>query len=234
MIEVTKVSSGYGKMQVLREVSLHVNKGEIVCLLGSNGAGKTTTLKTILGMVEASSGSIKLFGEDVTRMKTAEIIKKGVGIAPEGRGLFPKMTVLENLQMGAIFEKDEKIIKDRIKHAFQLFPRLEERKKQVAGTLSGGEQGMLSIGRALMSEPKFLILDEPSLGLAPILIEIVFNAIKLVSKELMTTILLSEQHAMKALNVADRGYVLEKGQIIFEGTSEELANSEVIKSAYMR
>ncbi|MBA7565348.1 ABC transporter ATP-binding protein [Candidatus Atribacteria bacterium 1244-E10-H5-B2] len=234
MIEVTKVSSGYGKMQVLREVSLHVNKGEIVCLLGSNGAGKTTTLKTILGMVEASSGSIKLFGEDVTRMKTAEIIKKGVGIAPEGRGLFPKMTVLENLQMGAIFEKDEKIIEDRIKHAFQLFPRLEERKKQVAGTLSGGEQGMLSIGRALMSEPKFLILDEPSLGLAPILIEIVFNAIKLVSKELMTTILLSEQHAMKALNVADRGYVLEKGQIIFEGTSEELANSEVIKSAYMR
>lgn len=234
MIEVTKVSSGYDKMQVLHEVSLHVNKGEIVCLLGSNGAGKTTTLKTILGMVEASSGSIKLFGEDVTRMKTAEIIKKGVGIAPEGRGLFPKMTVLENLQMGAIFEKDEKIIKDRIKHAFQLFPRLEERKKQVAGTLSGGEQGMLSIGRALMSEPKFLILDEPSLGLAPILIEIVFNAIKLVSKELMTTILLSEQHAMKALNVADRGYVLEKGQIIFEGTSEELANSEVIKSAYMR
>lgn len=234
MIEVTKVSSGYGKMQVLHEVSLHVDKGEIVCLLGSNGAGKTTTLKTILGMVKASSGSIKLFGEDVTRMKTAEIIKKGVGIAPEGRVLFPKMTVLENLQMGAIFEKDEKVIKDRIKRAFQLFPRLEERKKQVAGTLSGGEQGMLAIGRALMSEPKFLILDEPSLGLAPLLIEILFNTVKLISKELMTTILLSEQHAMKALSVADRGYVLEKGQIIFEGTSEELANSEVIKSAYMR
>jgi len=234
MIEVNKVSSGYGKMQVLREVSLHVNKGEIVCLLGSNGAGKTTTIKTILGMVKASSGSIKLFGEDVTKMKTAEIIKKGVGIAPEGRILFPKMTVLENLQMGAIFEKDEKIIKDRIKHAFQLFPQLEERKKQVAGTLSGGEQGMLAIGRALMSEPKFLILDEPSWGLAPLLIEILFNTVKLISKELMTTILLSEQHAMKALSVADRGYVLEKGQIIFEGTSEELANSEVIKSAYMR
>ena len=234
MIEVNKVSSGYGKMQVLREVSLHVNKGEIVCLLGSNGAGKTTTIKTILGMIKASSGSIKLFGEDVTKMKTAEIIKKGVGIAPEGRILFPKMTVLENLQMGAIFEKDEKIIKDRIKHAFQLFPQLEERKKQVAGTLSGGEQGMLAIGRALMSEPKFLILDEPSWGLAPLLIEILFNTVKLISKELMTTILLSEQHAMKALSVADRGYVLEKGQIIFEGTSEELANSEVIKSAYMR
>jgi len=234
MIEVTKVNSGYGKMQVLYEVSLHVNKGEIVCLLGSNGAGKTTTIKTILGMVKASSGSIKLFGEDITRIKTVDIIKKGVGIAPEGRGLFPKMTVLENLQMGTIFEKDEKVIEDRIKYAFELFPRLEERKKQVAGTLSGGEQGMLAIGRALMSEPKFLILDEPSLGLAPLLIEMVFNAIKLISKELMTTILLSEQHAMKALGVADRGYVLEKGQIIFEGTSEELADSEVIKNAYMR
>jgi branched-chain amino acid transport system ATP-binding protein len=234
MIEVTKVNSGYGKMQVLYEVSLHVNKGEIVCLLGSNGAGKTTTIKTILGMVKASSGSIKLFGEDITRIKTADIIKKGVGIAPEGRGLFPKMTVLENLQMGTIFEKDEKVIEDRIKYAFKLFPRLEERKKQVAGTLSGGEQGMLSIGRALMSEPKFLILDEPSLGLAPLLIEMVFNAIKLISKELMTTILLSEQNAMKAFDVADRGYVLEKGQVIFEGTSEELANSEVIKNAYMR
>jgi len=234
MIEVTKVNSGYGKMQVLYEVSLHVNKGEIVCLLGSNGAGKTTTIKTILGMVKASSGSIKLFGEDITRIKTADIIKKGIGIAPEGRGLFPKMTVLENLQMGAIFEKDKKVIEDRIKYAFKLFPRLEERKKQVAGTLSGGEQGMLAIGRALMSEPKFLILDEPSLGLAPLLIEMVFNAIKLISKELMTTILLSEQHAMKALGVANRGYVLEKGQIIFEGTSEELADSEVIKNAYMR
>lgn len=234
MIEVTKVNSGYGKMQVLYEVSLHVNKGEIVCLLGSNGAGKTTTIKTILGMVKASSGSIKLFGEDITRVKTADIIKKGVGIAPEGRGLFPKMTVLENLQMGTIFEKDEKVIEDRIKYAFKLFPRLEERKKQVAGTLSGGEQGMLAIGRALMSEPKFLILDEPSLGLAPILIEMVFNAIKLISKELMTTILLSEQNAMKAFSVADRGYVLEKGQVIFEGTSEELADSEVIKNAYMR
>jgi branched-chain amino acid transport system ATP-binding protein len=234
MIEVTKVNSGYGKMQVLYEVSLHVNKGEIVCLLGSNGAGKTTTIKTILGMVKASSGSIKLFGEDITRIKTADIIKKGVGIAPEGRGLFPKMTVLENLQMGTIFEKDEKVIEDRIKYAFKLFPRLEERKKQVAGTLSGGEQGMLTIGRALMSEPKFLILDEPSLGLAPLLIEMVFNAIKLISKELMTTILLSEQNAMKAFDVADRGYVLEKGQVIFEGTSEELANSEVIKNAYMR
>lgn len=234
MIEVTKVNSGYGKMQVLHEVSLHVNKGEIVCLLGSNGAGKTTTIKTILGMIKASSGSIKLFGEDITRIKTADIIKKGVSIAPEGRGLFPKMTVLENLQMGNIFEKDEKVIENRIKYAFKLFPRLEERKKQVAGTLSGGEQGMLSIGRALMSEPKFLILDEPSLGLAPLLIEMAFNAIKLISKELMTTILLSEQHAMKALDVADRGYVLEKGQIIFEGTSEELADSEVIKNAYMR
>lgn len=234
MIEVTKVNSGYGKMQILHEVSLHVNKGEIVCLLGSNGAGKTTTIKTILGIVKASSGSIKLFGEDITRTKTTDIIKKGVGIAPEGRGLFPKMTVLENLQMGTIFEKDEKVIEDRIKYAFKLFPRLEERKKQVAGTLSGGEQGMLAIGRALMSEPKFLILDEPSLGLAPILIEMVFNAIKLISKELMTTILLSEQNAMKAFGVADRGYVLEKGQIIFEGTSEELADSEVIKNAYMR
>lgn len=234
MIEVTKVSSGYDKMQVLHEVSLHVNKGEIVCLLGSNGAGKTTTIKTILGMVKASSGSIKLFGEDITRTKTTDIIKKGVGIAPEGRGLFPKMTVLENLQMGSIFEKDEEVIEDRIKYAFKLFPRMEERKKQVAGTLSGGEQGMLAIGRALMSEPKFLILDEPSLGLAPLLIEMAFNAIKLINKELMTTILLSEQNAMKALGVADRGYVLEKGQVIFEGTSKELANSEVIKNAYMR
>lgn len=234
MIEVTKVNSGYGKMQILHEVSLHVNKGEIVCLLGSNGAGKTTMIKTILGMVKASSGSIKLFGEDITRTKTTDIIKKGVGIAPEGRGLFPKMTVLENLQMGTIFEKNEKVIEDRIKYVFKLFPRLEERKKQVAGTLSGGEQGMLTIGRALMSEPKFLILDEPSLGLAPLLIEMVFNAIKLISKELMTTILLSEQNAMKALGVADRGYVLEKGQVIFDGTSEELADSEVIKNAYMR
>ncbi len=234
MIEVNKVNSGYGKMQVIHEVSLHVNKGEIVCLLGSNGAGKTTTIKTILGMVKASSGSIKLFGEDITNIKTADIIKKGVSIAPEGRGLFPKMNVLENLQMGNIFEKDEKVIEDRIKYAFKLFPRLEERKKQVAGTLSGGEQGMLAIGRALMSEPKFLILDEPSSGLAPLLIDMAFNAIKLISKELMTTILLSEQHAMKALSVANRGYVLEKGQIVFEGTSEELADSEIIKNAYMR
>lgn len=234
MIEVNKVNSGYGKMQVIHEVSLHVNKGEIVCLLGSNGAGKTTTIKTILGIVKASSGSIKLFGEDITNIKTADIIKKGVSIAPEGRGLFPKMNVLENLQMGNIFEKDEKVIEDRIKYAFKLFPRLEERKKQVAGTLSGGEQGMLAIGRALMSKPKFLILDEPSSGLAPLLIDMAFNAIKLISKELMTTILLSEQHAMKALSVANRGYVLEKGQIVFEGTSEELADSEVIKNAYMR
>jgi len=234
MLEVTKINSGYGKMHVLHEVSLHINKGEIVCLLGSNGAGKTTTIKTILGMIKASSGSIKLFGEDITRIKTADIIKKGVSIAPEGRGLFPKMTVLENLQMGNIFEKDEKVIEKGIKYAFKLFPRLEERKKQVVGTLSGGEQGMLSVGRALMSEPKFLILDEPSMGLAPLLVEMVFNAIKLISKELMTTILLSEQQAMRALDIADRGYVLEKGQIIFEGTSEELAESEIIKNAYMR
>jgi len=232
MLQLDEVSSGYDSIEILHKLSLRVDEGETVCLLGSNGMGKTTTLKTILGLVRARAGTIKFNGEDITRKRTEDIIKLGIGVVPEGRRIFPKMTVEENLKMGALFEKNKTGIKKRMQEIFEIFPRLEERLEQVAGTLSGGEQAMLAMGRALMGRPKLLLLDEPSLGLAPFLVEQMFANISKISRQ-GTSVLLIEQNAEKALSVSNRGYVLQKGQVAVSGTSAQLMEAEIIKKGYM-
>lgn len=218
---------------MLRKVSLEVKKGEVVCLLGPNGAGKTTTVKTILGLVRPVTGTISFAGEPIHRWRTHQIIDAGISVVPEGRRLFPKMTVLENLRLGAPSEAKEEEIGKRLEIVFRLFPRLKERLHQVAGTFSGGEQGMVAIGRGMMGRPKLLLLDEPSLGLAPLLVEEFFKAIKRINED-ETAILLIEQNARKALSIATRGYVLQKGQIIVQGSRDQLLESDVIKKAYLK
>jgi len=233
ILALENITTVYGRNEMLRSVNVNVEKGKIVCLLGANGAGKSTLIKAILGLVKITRGKIKFNGEDITNKKTHEIVRRGISIVPEGKRIFPKMNVLENLRMGAYQEKDEKTIQQRLADAFDLFPRLKERVNQLAGTLSGGEQSMLSIGRGLMSNPQLLIFDEPSLGLAPILVEQNFETIQSINAK-GTTIFLVEQNANLTLEVSSYGFVLQKGEVICAGTPEELCASEAIKSAYLQ
>ncbi len=232
MLKIENVDTYYGTVKCLMGVTLEVKEGEIVSLLGSNGAGKTTTIKTVLGLVRPKVGKVIFEDKEISKIKTPEIIKNGISVVPEGRRVFPKMTVKENLMMGAYFLNDKEELQKRMEKIFELFPRLHERIGQLAGTLSGGEQQMLAVGRALMGKPRLLMLDEPSLGLAPILVEEVFEVIQRI-RESGVTVLLVEQNAKKALEISDRGYVLQKGQIIFQGPSKELLNSKEIKEAYL-
>ena len=232
MLELKNVSTSYGKIRMLKNVSLWVKKGEIVCLLGSNGAGKSTTIKTVIGLIKPDEGEIYFEKKRIDRAKTHEIIRSGISIVPEGRRIFPKMSTYENLNIGIMDVHDELKNKKLRQRVYDLFPILEERLSQNAGTLSGGEQAMLSIGRALMQDPKLIILDEPSFGLAPLLIEEFYKTISKL-RDRGTTILLSEQNAGKALSVADRGYVLQKGTIPISGKTEELMKNDVVKKAYL-
>jgi len=234
MLRLEKVTTQYeDNVIVLRDISLNVEKGRITCLLGSNGAGKTTLLKTIVNLVRPLRGRIFYEDSRIDPLKTHQIIKLGISVVPEGRRLFPDFTVRENLRIGAFPEKDMDPVNKKMGEVFRVFPVLKERISQLAGTLSGGEQGMLSIARALMAGPRALLLDEPSLGLAPIVVREVFRVIKRINDEGMT-ILLIEQNARKALSIASRGYVLQKGIIVAEGTGEELRKSDVLRTAYLR
>jgi len=230
-LDVDQIDVFYGRIQALRAVSLHVDEGEIVSLIGANGAGKTTTLRAISGLTPATSGTVRLRGEDISRLQAEDIVVKGVGHAPEGRRIFARMTVRENLDLGAYIRKGG-VTREDLDRVYTLFPRLKERQNQLAGTLSGGEQQMLTISRALMSRPKVLLLDEPSLGLAPLMVDTIFKVVRDINTE-GTTILLIEQNALKALGVANRGYVLETGRIVKEGTGKELLASPDVQKAYL-
>ncbi|KPL86604.1 MAG: ABC transporter ATP-binding protein [Ardenticatenia bacterium] len=232
MLELRNVHSYYGAIHALKGISLTVDRGEIVTLIGSNGAGKTTTIRTISGILHPREGQVILEGRDISHTPAYEIVKLGVAQSPEGRRIFPRLTVLENLEMGAYTRNDPQGIAEDLERVFELFPRLKERRNQQGGTLSGGEQQMLAIGRALMARPKLLLLDEPSMGLAPVLVETIFETIVEINKQ-GTTILLVEQNALMALEVAHRGYVLQTGQIVLEGPAQELAASEMVRKAYL-
>jgi len=230
MLSVEGLEAGYGDVQVLWGVSLRVERGEVVALLGSNGAGKTTTLRAISGLLRPTSGRITFDGVDITGKPAHEIVRLGVSMVPEGRRLFPKMTVYENLRMGAYLVGGD--VRDRFEMVYSLFPILRERRDQLAGTLSGGEQQMLAIGRGLMSSPRLLMLDEPSLGLAPKIVHEVLRAVQQIREE-GVTVLLVEQNVQQALSIADRGYVIETGRIVLEGTGGELLENEHVKTAYL-
>ena len=232
LLELEGVDAFYGRIQALRGVSIKIEKGEIVALIGSNGAGKTTTLRTISGLMHPNSGKITFDSQDITRTRPSRIVELGIGQSPEGRRLFPRMSVLDNLVMGAYTRNDKAGVASDMQRVFTLFPVLKERRKQNAGTLSGGEQQMLAMGRSLMSRPKVLLLDEPSLGLAPILIETIFTIVREINAQ-GTTVLLVEQNAHKALEVAHRGYVLETGVVVQQGSGRELLASEEVQKAYL-
>ncbi|MDQ6691996.1 MAG: ABC transporter ATP-binding protein [Candidatus Dormibacteraeota bacterium] len=232
LLELQDVDAFYGRVQALHGVTLHVDRGEIVALIGSNGAGKTTTLRTISGLMHPAKGRVTFDGQDITVTDPARIVALGICQSPEGRRLFPRMSVIDNLLMGAYTRRDRAAIDKDMKHVFELFPRVEERRSQIAGTLSGGEQQMLAMGRSLMARPKVLMLDEPSLGLAPILVETIFSVIKEINSD-GTPVLLVEQNASKALAVANRAYVLETGVIAQQGTGKELLESEDVQKAYL-
>lgn len=232
MLEVKDLLVSYGAIKALHGISFDVEEGEVISLIGSNGAGKTTTLHSISNLVKKEGGSIIFEGEDITRLSADRIVKRGLIQVPEGRRVFAEMTVKENLEMGAYLRKDRDEIKKDREWIYELFPRLKERYRQVAGTLSGGEQQMLAMGRALMSKPRLLLLDEPSMGLAPILVDEIFSIIQKISSA-GTTILLVEQNAYKALSIADRAYILETGTIIKAGKASELINDNTVKSAYL-
>jgi branched-chain amino acid transport system ATP-binding protein len=232
LLELTNVHSYYGHIHALKGISLYVEEGEIVTLIGSNGAGKSTTLRTISGMIHARDGKVVLGGMDITRLEAHVIVGMGAGHVPEGRGIFPKLTVRENLDMGAYTVTDQKLIKDRMELVFELFPRLKERILQFGGTLSGGEQQMLAIGRGLMLNPRILMLDEPSMGLAPVLVDVIFDTIKKLNEQ-GTTILLVEQNALMALSVAHRGYVLQTGEIVLSDDAAKLKKNEMVQKSYL-
>lgn len=232
MLKIDDINVYYGAIHALKGISLEVDEGEIVTLIGANGAGKSTTLRTISGLLKPKTGAIDFQGQDIAGVPAHEIVKRGISQVPEGRRIFAEMTVRENLDLGAFTRKDKDGIAADMKHVFELFPRLEERRDQVAGTLSGGEQQMLAMGRALMSRPKLLLLDEPSMGLAPLLIREIFNIIVDINKS-GTTVLLVEQNANMALSIASRAYVLETGRITLSGPAAELAASEEVKKAYL-
>ena len=232
MLEIEKVHTYYGQIHALKGVSLTVDKGEIVTLVGANGAGKSTLLKTTSGLLRPSQGSILLDGKDLTQYPPHEIVARGVVQVPEGRRVFGRLTVTENLEMGAFAISDQKLIKENLERVFNLFPRLKERSRQVSGTLSGGEQQMLAMGRALMANPRVLLLDEPSMGLAPVLVDGIFDTIRQLHAE-GTTILLVEQNARMALQVADRGYVLQSGAVVLSDNAENLRQNELVRQAYL-
>lgn len=232
MLELKDVHTYYGNIHALKGISLTVNDGEIVTLIGSNGAGKSTTLRTIQGLNKPRSGSVVLDGVELHKQPPHKISELGVAQSPEGRMIFPRMTVLENLEMGAYSRKDLTTYKDDLDHVLTLFPRLKERLTQKGGTLSGGEQQMLAMGRALMAKPKILLLDEPSMGLAPILVELIFDIIKTLNSE-GTTILLVEQNALMALSIANRGYVIQTGEIVMSDAAEKLKKNEMVQKTYL-
>jgi branched-chain amino acid transport system ATP-binding protein len=232
MLTLENVSVNYGAIEALTGISMHVEKGEVVTLIGANGAGKTTTLRTITGLLQPRDGRVSFEGEDISGKPTHKLVARGISMSPEGRGVFANLSVRENLQMGAYLNKNKGEVAADMERAFQMFPRLKEREAQKAGTLSGGEQQMLAIGRALMSRPRLLLLDEPSLGLAPLVVHTIFQAIDEIRGK-GTTILLVEQNAHAALGHSDRAYVLETGRIVMEGASKELAADPRIKEAYL-
>ncbi|MBR6770008.1 MAG: ABC transporter ATP-binding protein [Lachnospiraceae bacterium] len=232
MLEIRDLEVYYGMIQAIKGISFDVNEGEVIALIGANGAGKTTTLHTITGLLSAKAGSIRFYDEEITKTPGYKIVSKGMAHVPEGRRVFAQLSVLQNLRMGAYTRKDKQEIEQTLQMIYQRFPRLEERQNQMAGTLSGGEQQMLAMGRALMSHPKIILMDEPSMGLSPIFVNEIFNIIKDVSAS-GTTVLLVEQNAKKALSIADRAYVLETGKIVLEGKAKELLNDDSIKKAYL-
>ena len=232
MLKVSEIDAYYGDMQALRNVSIDVNQGEIVAVIGSNGAGKSTLLKTVSGMLRPRTGSISLDGNEISRAPTSKIVENGISHVPEGRQIFPTMTVLENLEMGAQFPRTKKVQRETLEQVFTYFPRLKERLEQKAGTLSGGEQQMLAMGRGLMSLPALMMLDEPSLGLAPVLVSTIFEIIEKINKQ-GTSILLIEQNVFHSLKISDRSYVLENGEIALSGAGQELLENPHIRKTYL-
>ena len=232
MLEVNDLKVYYGMIQAIKGVSFHVNEGEVIALIGANGAGKTTILHTVSGLLAPKEGSVVFEGTDITKVPGHKIVSMGMAHVPEGRRVFAQLSVLQNLKMGAYTRKDKEEINQTLQTVFERFPRLEERQNQIAGTLSGGEQQMLAMGRALMSHPKIILMDEPSMGLSPIFVNEIFDIIQEVSKS-GTTVLLVEQNAKKALSIADRAYVLETGNIVLEGNAKDLLNDDSIKKAYL-
>jgi branched-chain amino acid transport system ATP-binding protein len=232
VLEVTGLRVAYGGIQAVRSITFHVNQGEMVALIGANGAGKTSTLKAIARVLDAAGGDVHFCGEKVTRIAPHDMIRKGIALVPEGRGVFPRLSVAENLAMGAFVRDDKAEIANDLERMYGYFPRLKERETQLAGTLSGGEQQMLAIGRALMSRPKLLLLDEPSMGLAPIMVQKIFEVIRIVAAEGMT-ILLIEQNAKLALQTSQRGYVMESGEITLTGESAKLLDDPKVRAAYL-
>ena len=232
MLEIKDLSVYYGVIQALKGISFEVNEGEVIALIGANGAGKTTTLHTVSGLIAPKSGSVIFEGQDITKTPAHKIVSMGMAHVPEGRRVFASLSVLQNLRLGAYTRNDKEEIVESLRKVYKRFPRLEERKNQPAGTLSGGEQQMLAMGRALMSNPRIILMDEPSMGLSPILVNEIFDIIKEVSAG-GTTVLLVEQNAKKALSIADRGYVLETGRIVLEGKAQELLNNKSVQSAYL-
>ncbi len=232
MLEIKDLEVYYGMIQAIKGVSFEVNEGEVIALIGANGAGKTTILHTITGLLEPKKGSVLFNGNDITKTPAHKIVSMGMAHVPEGRRVFANLSVYQNLKMGAYTRKDKQEIEESLKTVYKRFPRLEERQNQLAGTLSGGEQQMLAMGRALMSHPRILLMDEPSMGLSPIFVNEIFDIIQEVSAS-GTTVLLVEQNAKKALSISDRGYVLETGKIVMEGSSKDLLNNDSIKKAYL-
>ncbi|HSM71349.1 MAG TPA: ABC transporter ATP-binding protein [Anaerolineales bacterium] len=232
MLEVNNIHTYYGNIHALKGITLTVDEGEIVTLIGANGAGKTTTLRTISGLLRPREGNVIFEGEDISNIPAHRMIYRGVAMVPEGRGIFARLTVSENLDMGAFSRTDKVSMKNDLERVFSLFPRLKERRTQVAGTLSGGEQQMLAIGRAIMSHPRLLLLDEPSMGLAPVLVETIFDTVEAINKE-GTTVLLVEQNANMALGIANRGYVLQTGEIVLSDKADKLMKDPTVQKAYL-
>lgn len=232
ILNVENINVHYGPIHALREISFSLSKGEIVALIGANGAGKSTSLNTVSGLLHPSSGNIEFMGEDISQVSPQEIVNKGIVQVPEGRKIFSKMSVWENLEMGAYSVSDKKVVEERLESVFERFPRLKERRNQQGGTLSGGEQQMLAIARGLMAGPKILLLDEPSMGLAPILVEKIFDIIREINAS-GTSILLVEQNALMALSIADRGYVLDTGKIVLSGKARDLLHNPMVINAYL-
>jgi len=233
LLEIKDLYAGYQKLDILKGVNIHVEAGEIVCVIGPNGAGKSTVFKALYGFIKARKGQILFNGQDVTNFRPQKLLKAGISIVPQLRSVFPQMTVLENLEMGMYLERDSTRIRQRINEIFELFPRLAERSKQYAGTMSGGEQRMLEIGRALMPNPKLLMMDEPSAGLAPLITQAIFEQVAHLNKELGLTVFMIEQNARQGLEISNRGYVLQLGENSYEGPSQELLNDPEVRRAFL-